>query len=52
MVEGPVSSKWPAAVLQLHLHATVLLDEVTAGRLRLADYYREACAGRPARQTS
>jgi len=43
---------WPATALQLHPHATVFLDEVAAGRLQLADYYREAYAGRPAWQAS
>jgi glucosamine-6-phosphate deaminase len=31
MVEGPVSAFCPASVLQLHRHATVLLDEGAAG---------------------
>lgn len=46
-VEGPVSASCPASVLQLHPHATVLLDEEAAGGLRLADYYRETYAGKP-----
>lgn len=52
MVEGPVSAMWPATVLQLHPHATVLLDEAAAGRLQLADYYRQTYAGRPTWQRS
>jgi glucosamine-6-phosphate deaminase len=47
MVEGPVSAMCPGSVLQLHAHATVLLDEAAAGRLRLADYFRETWAGKP-----
>ena len=47
MVEGPVSAVCPGSVLQLHPHATVLLDEAAAGRLRLADYFRETWAGKP-----
>jgi glucosamine-6-phosphate deaminase len=47
MVEGPVSAMCPGSVLQLHPHATVLLDEAAAGRLRLADYFRETWAGKP-----
>jgi glucosamine-6-phosphate deaminase len=47
MVEGPVSAACPASVLQLHPHATVLLDDAAASRLRLADYYRETFAGKP-----
>ncbi len=40
----------PASVLQLHQHATVLLDDAAAAQLRLADYYREVYAGKPAWQ--
>lgn len=47
MVEGPVSAFCPASVLQLHPHATVLLDTGAAGGLVLADYYRETYAGKP-----
>ena len=47
MVEGPASAFCPASVLQLHPHATVLLDDDAAGRLRLADHYRETYADKP-----
>lgn len=47
-VEGPVSSRWPGSILQLHPHATVILDEAAASRLELADYYRYAVANKPA----
>jgi glucosamine-6-phosphate deaminase len=47
MVEGPVSAMWPATVLQLHPHVTVLLDEAAAGRLQLAAYYRQTYAAKP-----
>lgn len=47
MVEGPVSAFCPASVLQLHRHATVLLDDAAASRLTLADYFRETYAGKP-----
>jgi glucosamine-6-phosphate deaminase len=47
MVEGPVSAFCPASVLQLHRHATVLLDEAAASSLALGDYYREAYAHKP-----
>lgn len=50
MVEGPVSAACPASVLQLHPHATVLLDDAAAAGLRLADYFRETYAGKPAWQ--
>ena len=47
MVEGPVSAACPASVLQLHRHASVLLDDAAAARLELAGYYRETYAGKP-----
>jgi glucosamine-6-phosphate deaminase len=50
LVEGPVTALWPATVLQLHPHVTVLVDEDAASRLQLAAYYREAWAGKPAWQ--
>jgi glucosamine-6-phosphate deaminase len=46
-VEGPVSAMCPASVLQLHPHATVVVDEAAAGALRLADYYRETWEHKP-----
>jgi glucosamine-6-phosphate deaminase len=46
-VEGPVSAFCPASVLQLHPHATVVIDEAAAAGLRLADYYREAYIHKP-----
>ena len=50
LVEGPVSALWPATVLQLHPHVTVLVDEAAASRLQLAHYYRETYAAKPAWQ--
>ena len=47
LVEGAVSAKWPGTVMQLHPHATVLVDDDAASRLELADYYREAYALKP-----
>ena len=46
-VEGPLTASCPASVLQLHPHATVVVDEVAATGLRHAGYYREAYAGKP-----
>lgn len=46
-VEGPVSASCPASVLQLHPHATVVLDEDAAGALARAGYYREVWAHKP-----
>lgn len=49
-IEGPLSASCPASVLQLHRHATVLLDHAAAGRLTRLDHYREVHAGKPAWQ--
>ncbi len=49
-VEGPVSAFCPSSALQLHPHVSVVIDEAAASNLRLADYYREAYAGKPAWQ--
>ncbi len=47
MVEGAVSALWPASVLQLHPHVTVLLDDAAASRLQLADHYRQTWRHKP-----
>lgn len=49
-VEGPVSSFVPASAIQLHPHATVIVDEAAATQLKLADYYRYAYANKPSWQ--
>ena len=49
-VEGPLTASCPASVLQLHPHATVLLDDAAASGLARADYYREVYASKPAWQ--
>jgi glucosamine-6-phosphate deaminase len=49
-VEGPLSASCPASVLQLHPHATVILDEGAATGLQRGAYYREVYAGKPAWQ--
>ena len=46
-VEGPLAAICPASVLQLHPHATVVVDEAAAADLQLGDYYRETYAGKP-----
>ena len=46
-VEGPVSASCPASVLQLHPHATVLVDTAAAARLERLDYYAEVHAAKP-----
>jgi glucosamine-6-phosphate deaminase len=47
MVEGGVSSMWPASIIQFHPHASVLLDPEAASRLQLASYHRQVHAGKP-----
>ncbi|MFR9796477.1 glucosamine-6-phosphate deaminase [Streptomyces sp. MS06] len=46
-VEGPVAAVCPASALQLHPHATVVVDEGAASRLKLADYFRHTYAHKP-----
>ena len=46
-VEGPITASCPASVLQLHPHATVLLDPDAAARLSRGDYYREVFESKP-----
>lgn len=46
-VEGPVTSMIPSTALQLHPHATVVVDEAAASRLRLREYYKEVFNGKP-----
>jgi glucosamine-6-phosphate deaminase len=46
-VEGPLSASCPASVLQLHPHASVLLDDAAASRLERTSYYREVYAAKP-----
>ena len=50
MVEGPLTSMCPGSALQLHQHATVIIDEAAAVRLTLADYYRHTYANKPSWQ--
>ena len=49
-VEGPITAMVPASALQLHPHATVVVDEAAAARLTLADYFRETWAAKPSWQ--
>ncbi|WP_312795756.1 glucosamine-6-phosphate deaminase [Kocuria sp.] len=42
MVEGPVSARCPASVLQFHPRTTVLLEPEAASELEYLDDYREA----------
>jgi glucosamine-6-phosphate deaminase len=40
----------PASILQLHPHATVLIDEQAASRLAQSDHYRETYIQKPSWQ--
>jgi glucosamine-6-phosphate deaminase len=46
-VEGPLAAVCPASALQLHPHATVVVDEAAATKLKLADYFRHTYANKP-----
>lgn len=46
-VEGPLSATCPASVLQLHPHATVLVDDDAAAGLERGAYYLEVYAAKP-----
>ncbi|KQN41505.1 glucosamine-6-phosphate deaminase [Frigoribacterium sp. Leaf44] len=47
MVEGPLGAMCPGSALQLHRHATIVVDEAAASSLQLADYYRYTYANKP-----
>lgn len=47
MVEGPLSSMCPGSALQLHPHATVIIDGEAAKHLVLTDFYRYTYSNRP-----
>lgn len=49
-VEGPITAMVPASALQLHPHATVVVDDAAAAKLALADYFRETWAAKPSWQ--
>ncbi|MBT2393954.1 glucosamine-6-phosphate deaminase [Streptomyces sp. ISL-1] len=49
-VEGPVTAACPASVLQLHPHATVVVDELAASQLEQRAYYRSIARHKPAGQ--
>ncbi|MCU1527065.1 MAG: glucosamine-6-phosphate deaminase [Frondihabitans sp.] len=47
MVEGPLSAMCPGSALQLHGHATIVIDEEAASKLTLAEYYKYTYANKP-----
>ncbi|QRY63435.1 glucosamine-6-phosphate deaminase [Gordonia sp. PDNC005] len=46
-VEGPLSASCPASVLQLHRHATMVVDPAAAADLKDAEYYKYVWANKP-----
>lgn len=46
-VEGAVSSHWPASVLQMHPHATIVVDADAASQLAFTSYYQTTFNGKP-----
>jgi glucosamine-6-phosphate deaminase len=46
-VEGGISSFVPASILQLHPHATIVIDEAAASKLKNIDYYKFAFDNKP-----
>lgn len=46
-IEGPLTAMVPATALQLHPHATVIIDEAAATELGHTDYYRQAFDNKP-----
>ena len=50
LILGLVALAPAGLAIQLHPHATVLVDEAAASRLAHADYYRYAYANKPAWQ--
>ena len=47
VVEGPITAMYPSSVLQLHQHATIVIDEEAAAELSLVDYYKQTYANLP-----
>jgi glucosamine-6-phosphate deaminase len=41
-VEGPLTARLPASVIQLHRSVRVIADEAAASKLELTDYYRSS----------
>lgn len=49
-VEGPLAAMCPASAIQLHPHASVVIDEAAASRLQLGAYYRATFSAKPSWQ--
>lgn len=50
VIEGPITAMYPGSVLQLHPHATIIVDSDAAAELTLIDYYKATYANLPAWQ--
>lgn len=48
LIEGSISARWPATIVQTHPCAHVLVDEEAAAELELADFYRAQWQARAA----
>ncbi len=46
-IEGPVAAIVPSSILQHHPCAKVFIDEASASKLKLSDYYRWVYEGKP-----
>ncbi|MDO4910918.1 MAG: glucosamine-6-phosphate deaminase [Corynebacterium sp.] len=46
-VEGPVAAFCPASILQMHNHATFIVDEAAASKLKFVEYYAFAYNNKP-----
>jgi len=46
-IEGPLTASLPASALQLHPHATVVIDGTAASLLERTDYYRATYDAKP-----
>jgi hypothetical protein len=42
-----LAARWPASILRMHPHATVVLDEDAASQLRFTRYYTDTYDGKP-----
>jgi glucosamine-6-phosphate deaminase len=47
IVEGPITAMYPGSVLQLHQHATIVVDSEAAVELELIDYYKATYSNLP-----
>ena len=46
-IEGPVAAIVPSSILQHHANAKIFIDEASASKLKLSDYYRWVFEGKP-----